>query len=365
MKNKIVLALLGIIAGSITQCVYSNSARASLEETIEFVDDYIKNNGEKITEQHRLLQAILKGNFDDAEKAIKNGAKVNYQQDKKSPLFYLVKREDSENSDEDVNTETENSDEYEKAEGFLLDLEYGTTLLAFAIIYKPEMVQFLLEHGANPNLSDYEGFTPLMFAADYNDNDDVTIIHLLLKFGANPNTRNSYDDPGYTALYYAVDNENRKVIDALLKNGANINLKYKDGQTLLHFIITGSNLVVGSGMLENDIKQLLVAGANPNITDDEGFTPLNEKMSYLKNQSVTEDDVAVIKLLLQFKANPNIADNENITPLKRAVDDKSIAIIEALLVGGANPGVLSTRDRNIMNKLLLKSSNTKKQKILK
>jgi ankyrin repeat protein len=50
-------------------------------------------------------------------------------------------------------------------------------------------VEILLEFGANPNLQDFEGATPLHIAGDENSPEIVT---LLVQKGANPAIRNDF-----------------------------------------------------------------------------------------------------------------------------------------------------------------------------
>ena len=54
----------------------------------------------------------------------------------------------------------------------------------------------LLEHGADPNVSDVKGSTPLMMAASC---EDTRAVDLLLRAGANPNATTPAD--GFTALW--------------------------------------------------------------------------------------------------------------------------------------------------------------------
>jgi len=49
-----------------------------------------------------------------------------------------------------------------------------------------DVVKLLLEHGADPNVQDDEGETPLHHAAAWRDN--VDIVRLLLEHGADPGT---------------------------------------------------------------------------------------------------------------------------------------------------------------------------------
>jgi ankyrin repeat protein len=50
-------------------------------------------------------------------------------------------------------------------------------------------VEILLEFGANPNLQDFEGATPLHIAGDAKSSE---IVSLLVQKGADPTIRNSF-----------------------------------------------------------------------------------------------------------------------------------------------------------------------------
>ncbi|MEN6416250.1 MAG: ankyrin repeat domain-containing protein [Armatimonadota bacterium] len=53
------------------------------------------------------------------------------------------------------------------------------------------MQKYLLDAGANPNVCDRDGRTPLHWAFSYTDVDDPTAASILLAHGANPNLRDN------------------------------------------------------------------------------------------------------------------------------------------------------------------------------
>lgn len=64
---------------------------------------------------------------------------------------------------------------------------------------KTDIVKLLIEKGADVNIPDEYGNTPLMAAADMFDDDD-TIIKLLLDNGADPHHKNNYGVSVYKTL---------------------------------------------------------------------------------------------------------------------------------------------------------------------
>jgi len=102
-----------------------------------------------------------------------------------------------------------------------------------------EVVQWLVENGADVNVRDSERWTPLMYSAvpQY----DYETMLFLLENGANVNLRN---DDGNTALYQAMKNDTRRsriYIRALLRHGAtlekNENCKNMRGPCIQHALI--------------------------------------------------------------------------------------------------------------------------------
>lgn len=85
-----------------------------------------------------------------------------------------------------------------------------------------DLVEFLLQHGANSNYHVYN-VTPLNTAILYYD---YQIIELLLKNGADPNTQ---DENGDCPIINACLNRSYKVVKLLLSYNANPNVCNKDG----------------------------------------------------------------------------------------------------------------------------------------
>ena len=102
------------------------------------------------------------------------------------------------------------------------EASYCSPLCDAASLHLPQVVQALLDHGANVNP---EGESPLFNALRYKDN---TIALLLLAHGANPNVHNAL---GFTALMGAVGFHDVVLVRALLAKGANPALKDFSGET--------------------------------------------------------------------------------------------------------------------------------------
>ncbi|MDR2693992.1 MAG: ankyrin repeat domain-containing protein [Chitinispirillales bacterium] len=93
-----------------------------------------------------------------------------------------------------------------------------TALLEAAWGGSADIVDFLLERGANPNIADKSGFTPLMRAVE---GEYQSIAGALIKKGADVNCCGHVR--GTTPLMLAAESGNQKLLSMLLGAGARVN----------------------------------------------------------------------------------------------------------------------------------------------
>ena len=87
---------------------------------------------------------------------------------------------------------------------------------------------FLIENGANVNIADANGNTPLIFIVNKTGNLEIT--ERLLEKGAAVNTQNR---TGETALMYAAWRGQLQIVQLLLAHHADVTLKNRNGDTAL------------------------------------------------------------------------------------------------------------------------------------
>ena len=122
----------------------------------------------------------------------------------------------------------------------------------------------------------------------------------LLKLGANPNIQNRL---GQTPLHQASENNQISFTKLLIYYKANPNIQQNDGDTPLH-------IACNKGYLEI-VKILLLAHANPNIPNFLlGRTPLHS--------ACLIGNIKIIESLLEFSANINEKDKNNLLPIDLA-----------------------------------------------
>jgi len=188
---------------------------------------------------------------------------------------------------------------------------------------KREVSRLLTQPYIDVNVKDEDGNTALIWAVKCISKawtpsyGNPEIVQMLLDKGANLGIQ---DNDGWTALHWAVRKNNPEIVQILLDNGANPNIQDNYGYTpLIRPAINNKQEIV---------QILLNKGANPDIQDDDGWTPLHCAAKY--------NNLEIVQLLLNVKANPDIPDRDGWTPLNWAVRNKNLKIIKILLNYGAD-----------------------------
>lgn len=128
-----------------------------------------------------------------------------------------------------------------------------------------------------------------------------------------PKAINEIDSRGYTALILACYRGNIPVALHLIDHADNIN----------HVSAQGTALATMTVHYNKDLTlKLLEKGANPNLADQNGETPL-----FLAVKSGNEE---LVRILLDHKADATIKDNQQKTVFEYAIESNNKAIINLL-----------------------------------
>ena len=139
---------------------------------------------------------------------------------------------------------------------------YGkNSALMLAIIQKNNnLVKALLENGANTNVTDDNGWTPLAYAVE---RGNIHLVKLLLEHGADTNMIIP-DASCPTPLFIATSRDNLFIMQSLINAGADVNLSTdSQGNTPLHIGAMRNNVQC--------IKCLINANANQYVTNKNGM----------------------------------------------------------------------------------------------
>ena len=260
--------------------------------------------------------------------------------------------------------------------------DLGWTALLEAIILSDggvrhqQIVQLLLDHGADVNIPDKDGVTPLEHAQRRGFTEIVTILNnaiakdmqmivaaeqgdietvrLLLDQGASVHAR---DQAGRTALIAAAYRNDLAIADVLIQAGSDVNVQDNTQQSA--YLISTSD-----GYLEL-LKRTLQAGANVHSKDSYNGTGLIraadrghvEIIQELLKTDIVIDHVnnlgwtalleaiilgdggprhtEVVRLLVEAGADVNLADGNGVTPLAHARQRGHTQMIEILQNAGA------------------------------
>lgn len=176
--------------------------------------------------------------------------------------------------------------------------------------------KILINAGADINAKDNKGRTPIMYASDsHNYGDSKELGDLLIKNRANVNAK---DNNGKTALMYAVDEHKEELVDLLIKNKANVNAKDNEGKTALMYACYDFREY--PVLNPNIVKSLIRAGANINEVNNGNTALLLAIYTYISGAVYNEEDFndrtfETIRLLINNGANVNIRNKEGETPL--------------------------------------------------
>lgn len=189
-----------------------------------------------------------------------------------------------------------------------------------------KLIEYMLKNNINFNVIDKYGNTPLHEASNH---DWERILEMIIKSDSNINQEliTAKNNNGETILHVAAKRLTPKPVKYILKLGVlNINEIDDKGNTALHLAQTSNSTL----RVNEIVSMLLKSGSDVNLKNKEGKTVLH--------LACDKCSVKIVKMLINSKSEINTIDNKGNTPLHYAAKSASDKI-EILLEHGANPKI--------------------------
>ena len=180
---------------------------------------------------------------------------------------------------------------------------YNWAPLHFAAMHgQEEVVKLFLENGARVDIKSKQDWTPLHQAARHGHSD---VAKLLVRDGADVNAETKSQ---WRPLHCAAGNGHARVIKLLIESGADMRLKNGKQRTALHFAVIGGHL--------NAARELISHGSPLNSSDKDNRRPLHF--------AARGGYVAIVELLIANGADVTMVDKQGLTALRYAETEVKI-----------------------------------------
>ncbi|NWW47940.1 TNKS2 protein, partial [Pedionomus torquatus] len=168
---------------------------------------------------------------------------------------------------------------------------------------RKDVVEYLLQSGANVHARDDGGLIPLHNACSFGH---AEVVNLLLRHGADPNARDNWN---YTPLHEAAIKGKTDVCIVLLQHGAEPTIRNTDGRTALDLADPSAKAV---------------------LTGE--WQPLDDAMTNNSEMNARHgNEEKMMSLLTPLNVNCHASDGRKSTPLHLAAGYNRVKIVQLLL----------------------------------
>ncbi|CAB0036010.1 unnamed protein product [Trichogramma brassicae] len=290
---------------------------------------------------------------DTTELLLRNGADPNVANADGMISLHIICKQNYYNDWETILFEFTN-DKYKPLQVDAQD-NLGNTPLHYTVAKScaEQTIRVLLKNGANTNLANADGLTPLHIICQkpqrYNDDkNDLEMFFMISKEYRQKLQVNSQDKLGNTALHLALGLVcgYKNLIKSLLQNGLVwVDAQDKRGQTPLHYALA-------QGCKTDTVQVLLKNGANPNQVDVEGSTPLHILCNRGGFYGDNDDELSQLLLMIKDSTHQPLQvdakDKYGRTPLFLALINDQIKVAESLMRNGADLSAANAKGLNIL-----------------
>ncbi|ELW70899.1 2-5A-dependent ribonuclease [Tupaia chinensis] len=274
-------------------------------------------------DKHLLIEAVQRKDVKLVQQLLERGTDVNFQEEEGgwTPLHNAVQQ----NREDIVELLLDHG-----ADPHLRKKNGATPFIIAGIVGNVQLLRLFLSKGADVNECDFNGFTAFMEAAAYNKVDALRFLHergAKVNLGRKPKMdQEKLGKGGATALMDAAEKGHIVVLKILLDEmGADVNARDNMGQNALIHALQSCN----DRDVENVIHLLLDHGADVSGRGERGKTSLI--------LAVEKKHLGLVQMLLEQEGiEINDKDSEGKTALRIAVEYELKDIVQLLCESGAS-----------------------------
>ena len=177
----------------------------------------------------------------------------------------------------------------------------------------PDMIELLVDDGADVNVRDYDGETPLLNAVF---TGNTSIARKLIELGADVNIPNHSSNDA--AIHLAVAFDNTEILPLLIDKGADYKARNNYGRNILHIAAR-----IGGARTAAVLSDLRLVGVDTSLKDEEGKTfhdYLAEREILSDSEVGLHEDLALLLASITPTAPPSMAPISSNSPASGSHD---------------------------------------------